>query len=147
MRNIVFALIFLTSFAQAQWLEDSVFVSRHVMDVDKQYHFVLGGLFAIPGYFLGENLGIGGIEGAIITGTGVGLLVEISDINSTGFDMTDLFITTAGAAITGLILKFITKRSRKTRSNTQSNHLKTKYYENFDLISVECRVCHGSTKS
>lgn len=82
---------------------DFIFASDNFVSIDKQYHFVGGAIFAMPGYFLGLDLYDGDRTKAIWTGvgvgTGAGLMKELTDIGKTGFSTDDLMWTFVGAAV------------------------------------------------
>jgi len=87
--------------AQNKFGNDYIFASDNFIEVDKQYHFIGGFIFAPIGYFYGLEKFDGDRSKAIWTGvalgTGVGLVKEITDINKTGFNTTDLVWTIVGA--------------------------------------------------
>ena len=97
----ILLLSFASLQAQNKFGNDYVFASDNFIEVDKQYHFIGGFVFAPVGYFLGLDLYDGNRSKAIWTGvavgTGVGLVKEITDINKTGFSADDLVWTFAGA--------------------------------------------------
>ena len=95
--------------------------SFNKIEDDKIQHFIFGGAFAMPSYFLGWDASGGNRTTAIWTGIGVGvgvnLVKEMTDINKTGFSTDDLVWGTVGAVTSTFItdLIFQSEGSKKRR--------------------------------
>jgi hypothetical protein len=124
--------------AQNKFGEDYIFASDNFIEVDKQYHFVFGGLSSTVGYFMGWELSKENRRTAIWTGIGMGtsvnVLKEITDINKTGFSMEDVAFGALGAVVGTLVtdLIFQSEGSRKRRAQLKLDAKKARidsFYE------------------
>ena len=93
--------------AQSKFGNDYIFASDNFIEVDKQYHFIGGFVFAPIGYFYGLEKFDGDRSKAIWTGvalgTSIGVVKEFTDINTTGFNTDDLVWTFAGSVVSSWI--------------------------------------------
>ena len=93
--------------AQSKFGNDYIFASDNFIEVDKQYHFIGGFIFAPIGYFYGLEKFDGDRSKAIWTGvalgTSIGVVKEFTDRNTTGFNTDDLVWTFAGAVVSSWI--------------------------------------------
>jgi len=104
MKKLLLGLMLLLSVSatsQSKFGDDYLFASDNFIQVDHQYHVVLGGIFAVPGYFIGLDITDGDRPKAIAIGTGIGtgvnILKETTDIGKTGFNTTDVLWGALGA--------------------------------------------------
>ena len=102
---------------------DYIFASNNFIDIDKQYHFVGGAGFGFVGYLAGLDIYDGdrvkAIWTGVATGTGVGLIKEVTDIGKSGFNTNDLAWTFVGAVVSTWITDKIHYPNYKKRQKEE----------------------------
>jgi len=152
MKNLFYLMLLVSglSFGQQTFGEDYIFVSSNVVDSDSQYHFVSGGAFAIPGYFLGLDLYDGNRNKAVWTGvavgTGANLLKEITDIGKTGFSADDLMWGFAGSVVSSYIMDKLYYPAYQKRKDREKLAIEIMKQKELDGMSDEERLLNSISK-
>jgi hypothetical protein len=100
---VLFLLLSISCYSQPNDKRGWLFLKHETLPLDKQIHTAAGAVISYPATLMAYNFNgnrrnnafIWGVIGAAFIGT----LNEISDINTTGFDVPDLLYTTAGGVV------------------------------------------------
>jgi hypothetical protein len=129
MKKLLLVLVLSISVFNLTAQEDSgfgneyIFASSNFIELDHQYHFMAGAGFAFVGYLGGLRYYDGDRSKAIWAGITIGLsaniVKEVTDINKTGFNTTDIVWGLAGAALSTYITDKIHYPNWKARQKAE----------------------------